>query len=144
MTDWLITDRADLIRLIATSGGGPHYVYLLRIPDGETRFGGVGTPFYVGIGQGARLFAHEEEARDPARSGAKIETIRSIWDKGGEIVRTIESVHAVEPWDREEELINSIGRLADGAGPLTNAQTYAHSLKLNGVELRKYAADHAA
>ena len=41
-------------------------------------------------------------------------------------------------------MINSIGRLAEGAGPLTNAQTYAPSLKLNGIELRKYAADHAA
>ena len=144
MRDWLINDRADLAGFIAASGGGPHYVYLLRMPDGEPKFGGLGTPFYVGIGQGARLFAHEEEARDPARSGAKVETIRSIWAKGGEVVRTIDSVHAVEPWDREEELINSIGRLAEGAGPLTHAQTYAPSLKLNGIELRKYAADHAA
>ena len=140
MSTQLIRDRADLARLIAASGGGPHYVYLLRMPDGEPKFGGLGTPFYVGIGQGARLFAHEEEAR----AGAKVETIRSIWAKGGEVVRTIDSVHAVEPWDREEELINSIGRLAEGAGPLTNAQTYAPSMKLNGIELRKYAADHAA
>lgn len=143
MSDGLINDRADLARLIAASGGGPHYAYLLRVPNGEPGFGGSGTPFYVGIGQGARLFAHEEEARDPARSGAKVEMIRSIWANGGEVVRTIDSVHMVEPWDREEELINSIGRLAEGAGPLTNAQTYAPSLKLNGIELRKYAADHA-
>ena len=72
MRDWLINDRADLAGFIAASGGGPHYVYLLRMPDGEPKFGGLGTPFYVGIGQGARLFAHEEEARDPARSGAKV------------------------------------------------------------------------
>ena len=143
MSGGLINDRADLARLIAASGGGPHYVYLLRVPNGEPSFGGSGTPFYVGIGQGSRLFAHEEEARDPARSGAKVEMIRSIWANGGEVVRTIDSVHMVEPWDREEELINSIGRLAEGAGPLTNAQTYAPSLKLNGIELRKYAADHA-
>lgn len=144
INDRLVTDRADLARLIAAAGGGPHYVYVLRIPDGGLKFDGLGTPFYVGIGQGTRLFAHEEEARDPTRSGTKVETIRSIWDKGDEIVRTIDSVHTVEPWDREEELINSIGRLAEGAGPLTNAQTYAPSLKLNGIELRKYAADHAA
>ena len=43
----------------------------MRVPDGEWKFGGLGTPFYVGIGQGTRLFAHEEEARDPARTGAK-------------------------------------------------------------------------
>lgn len=144
MSDQLITNRADLAQLIVASGGGPHYVYLLRMPDGEPVFGGLGTPFYVGIGQGARLFAHEEEARDPARSGAKVETIRSIWAKGGEVVRTIDSVHTVEPWDREEELINSIGRRAEGAGSLTNAQTYAPSVKLDNIELRKYAADHAA
>lgn len=142
MTDRQIIDRADLARLIATSGGGAHYVYLLRVPDGKPSFGGFGTPFYVGIGQGSRLFAHEDEARNPARSNAKVEMIRSIWAMGGEIVRTIDSVHVAEPWDREEELINSIGRLAEGAGPLTNAQTYAPSLKINGVELRKYAADH--
>ena len=76
MSAQLIWDRADLARLIAASGGGPHYVYLLRMPDGEPKFGGLGTPFYVGTGHGARLFAHEEEARDPARSGAKVETIR--------------------------------------------------------------------
>lgn len=144
MVDRLIADRGELTRLIATNGGGPHYVYVLRFPGCEAKFGGLGTPFYVGIGQGSRLFAHEEEARDPARSGAKVETIRSIWAKGGEVVRTIDSVHAFEPWDREEELINSIGRLADGTGPLTNAQTYAPSIKLDGIELRKYAADHAA
>jgi len=139
-----INNRADLTQLIADSSDGPHYVYLLRKPDGQPQFGGIGTPFYVGIGQGMRPFAHEEEARDPARSGAKVETIRSIWDTGGEVVRTIDSVHAAEPWDREEELINLIGRLAEDAGPLTNAQTYAPSRKLNGIELRKYAADHAA
>lgn len=90
-----------------------------------------------------RLFSHEEEARDPIRGSAKVEAIRSIWAAGGEVIRTIDSFHLSEPWDREEELINVIGRLADGSGPLTNAQAYAPSAKLNGVELRKYAAAHA-
>jgi len=139
-----VITRADLVRIISAAGGGPHYVYILRKPDGVPNCGGLGTPFYVGIGQGVRLFSHEDEARDPGRTGAKVETIRSIWAAGDEVVRTIDSVHSVEPWDREEALINSIGRLADGSGPLTNAQTYAPSLKLNGIELRKYVADHAA
>jgi len=104
MSELQISDRSQLARLIAGSGGGPYYVYLLRMPDESPQFGGTGTPFYVGIGQGTRLFAHEEEARDPARSGAKVETIRSIRAKGGEVVRTIDSIHAIEPWDREEEL----------------------------------------
>lgn len=137
-----ITNHADLARFVNANGGGPHYVYVLRFPDMSTSFGGVGTPFYVGIGQGARLFSHEEEARDTSRSSAKVETIRSIWESGGKVVRTIDSVHAVEPWLREEELIAEIGRLADGTGPLTNAQTYAPSFKINGIEHRKYAADH--
>ncbi len=139
-----IIDRADLERLIARSGGGSHYVYILRKPDGERRFGGIGTPFYVGIGRGLRLFSHEKEARNPACFSEKVETIRAIWANGGEVVRTVDSVHKIEPFDREEELINSIGRLAEGAGPLTNAQTYARSHKLDGIEHRKYAADHAA
>lgn len=139
-----IVDRAELTRLIAASDSGPHYVYVLRHPDAETKFGGHGTPFYVGIGQGLRLFSHEEEARDPLQTSAKVEVIRAIWANGGEVVRTIDSVHAADPWNREEELINAIGRIADGTGPLTNAQTYAPSFKLGGIEHRKYAAQHAA
>jgi hypothetical protein len=44
-------------------------------------------------------------------------------------VRTIDSVHAVEPWGREEELINSIGRRAEGAGPLTRYATCLQRFK---------------
>ena len=142
MTTSSIDNLADLARLLEAHGGGPHYVYVLRLPDGRPSFGGIGTPFYVGIGQGARLFSHEEEARDPLRSSAKVEAIRSIWAGGGEVVRTIDSVHSVEPWHREEELIAAIGRLAEGTGPLTNAQTYSPSFKIDGIEHRKYAADH--
>lgn len=138
----IINDQADLKAHLSAHGGGPQYVYVLRAPDGIECYGGIGTPFYVGIGRGARIFAHEEEARDPKRSSAKVEAIRSIWEKGQQIIRTIDSVHSQEPWDREEELINNIGRLAEGRGPLTNDQTYSRSTKINGVELRKYAADH--
>lgn len=142
MTMTTVFDRENLARIITEADGGPHYVYVLRWPDGIACHGGVGTPFYVGIGQNERLFAHEEEARDSSRSGPKVETIRAIWASGGEVVRTIDSVHAVEPWCREEALINAIGRRTDGTGPLTNAQVYAPSAKLDGIELRKYAADH--
>jgi len=138
----VVRDRADLEAIISEAGGGPHYVYTLRFPDGVECHGGIGTPFYVGIGQGARVFAHEDEARDLTRSSAKTEAIRSIWKQGLEVIRTIDSVHDQQPWDREEELINEIGRRAEGCGPLTNDQTYSRSTKLNGVELRKYAADH--
>jgi hypothetical protein len=139
--DKIVRTRDELDRLVNAEGGGPYYVYVLRKPD---RAGDLlGTPFYVGIGQRGRLFAHEKEARDPRATGAKVEAIRSIWADGREVLRTIDSVHSVEPWGREEQLINEIGRLAEGAGPLTNAQIYAPSLTVDGVELRKYAAEYA-
>lgn len=139
-----IDNRSDLATFITASGGGPYYVYVLRRPDGNACFGGIGTPFYVGKGKDARLFDHEEEARDPMRSSAKLDTIRTIWSAGGEVVRTIDSVHPIDPWDREHELMDLIGRAAEGVGPLVNAQGYSPSVKLDGVELRKYAADHIA
>ena len=131
-----VRDRNHLAQLLREQGGGPHYVYILCKPDG------LNSPFYVGIGRGNRLFAHEEEARDSNQTNAKVSVIREIWAAGEDVIRTIESVHSTEPWDREEELISSIGRIADGTGPLTNAQVYAKSAKINGVELRKYAAEH--
>jgi hypothetical protein len=67
-----IIDRADLERIVASSRGGPYYVYLLRKPDGEPKFGGIGTPFYVGIGRGLRLFDHEKEACDLSRLSIKL------------------------------------------------------------------------
>lgn len=138
----IVFDQADLEAILAAHGGGPHYVYILRYPDGIECYGGFGTPFYVGLGQGLRVFAHEKEASDPKNSSAKVEAIRSIWEQGQQIIRTLDSVHDQEPWDREEELINEIGRLAEGRGPLTNDQTYSPSTKINGVELRKYAGNH--
>ncbi len=142
MSDWLIVDRSELAQLTAKLGNGSYYVYLLRKPDGERKFGGLGTPFYVGIGQGNRLFSHENEARKLTKSNAKLETIRSIWAMGGEVVRTLDSFHKTEPWNREEELINSIGLQSKNLGPLTNAQTYSPSHRINGVEHRKYARNY--
>ena len=136
----LVQTKDDLARIIVAEGGGPHYVYILCQPANGQKTA-PGTPFYVGIGQGGRLFAHEEEARDPAVQSAKVEIIRQLWRTGHDVVRVIDSVHATEPWRREEELINAIGCALDGSGPLTNAQRYAPSLTVSGVELRKYAAD---
>jgi hypothetical protein len=126
------------------AGAGPHYVYVLRHPDGIDSFGGTGTPFYVGVGQRGRLFEHEKAAREGSEEGLKVDTIRAIWNAGGEVVRTIDSFHKSEPWIREAELIHEIGRLAEGTGPLLNPQTYSPSHTVEGVELRKYARDQVA
>ena len=77
-----------------------HYVYLLCHPRG-----GLQAPFYVGIGRGNRIFAHEDEARDSRVAGRKVEIIRSIWADGRQVMRFIDSVHQSEPWHREAELI---------------------------------------
>lgn len=138
-----IRTPAELSALLH-AGAGPHYVYVLRRPDGAESFGGTGTPFYVGIGQKNRLFEHEKAAKEGTEQGLKIDTIRSIWDVGQEVIRTIDSFHDKEPWIREAELIHKIGRLADGTGPLTNPQTYSPSHVVDGVELRKYAQEQLA
>ena len=88
------------------------------------------------------MYAHEQEALDETRCNSKLNTIRTILANGQKIIYEIDSYHDVEPWDREQELIHKFGRLIDGTGPLTNAQTYSPSEKLNGVELRKYADHH--
>jgi hypothetical protein len=135
-----VINAADIDHILS-SGQGSHYVYILRYPDKVEVHAGLGTPFYVGIGQRYRLFEHEKEARTSNSDTAKLRTIREIWANGGEVVRTIDSVHLKEPWLREDELLRSIGLISDQTGPLTNAQKYAPSLMLDGAELRKYALD---
>jgi hypothetical protein len=138
-----IKTRTDLEQLLSARPE-KHYVYVLRYPDRVPSFGGVGTPFYVGIGQRFRLFEHEQAAIFGDDSSEKAQAIRKIYDAGKKPVRTIDSFHDAEPWIREAELIHEIGRKADGTGPLLNAQTYAPSAKIDGVEVRKYAAEQAA
>jgi hypothetical protein len=121
-----------------------HYVYLLRYPDQVECYGGMGTPFYVGVGQRFRLFSHEEAALVGGEQSEKASAIRAIYNAGQRPVRTIDSFHDREPWIREAELIHEIGRKAEGKGPLLNAQTYAPSAKIADVEVRKYAAIQAA
>ena len=91
-----------------------------------------------------RVFEHERQAADDAVKSAKVHVLRAIAAARRDVVRQIEGFYEREPWGREEALINDIGRLADGKGPLTNDQDYARSVKIEGVELRKYAAEHVA
>lgn len=137
----VVADKAHL-RDLLDRGGRSYYTYLLRRPDGVACFNGRGTPFYVGIGRDMRMFSHVAQARDSDRTGRKVDAIQQILRLGGEVLHCIDSFHDREPWDREEALIRIIGQAKHGTGPLTNEQNYAPSLKLNGVELRKYAGDH--
>ncbi len=125
----IIRDKKELLALLRENKKA-HYTYILRFPDG--------TPFYVGIGQGARMFAHVEEAQHPSGESLKVETIRCIWRGGGEVLHTVDRLYDREPWDREAELILSLGQQKHGTGPLTNAQDYAPSHSVDGVEVRKY------
>jgi len=125
----VVQDKNELIAVLAEKNKA-HYTYVLRFPDG--------TPFYVGKGQGVRMFAHVEEAADPSRDSLKVNTIRGIWKDGGDVVHTIDRLYDQEPWIREAELIMSIGQQKHGTGPLTNAQDYALSHSVGGVDVRKY------
>lgn len=94
----------------------PHYVYVLRRPDGR--------PFYVGKGGRDRAFAHENEARHPNswKSNAyKLNVIRAIWRDGGRVDYEIDFISDLEAdaYAREAELIGHYRRLHEG-GPLTN------------------------
>ena len=128
-----ISATADLLTALG-SADGPHYVYVLCEPvDGTDR------PFYVGIGQGQRIFAHEDEARESQANSKKLQKIREIWEKGEEVARYLDGFHQVEPWNREAELINEWGLLKDGTGILTNEQRYAKTGIQGSIVLRKYA-----
>ena len=137
----IIADRKIFQKLLAEKKMG-YYVYVLRKPDNLALFGGVGTPFYVGIGRNMRMYEHEKEAKKGKLNSLKVKMIKDIWSAGGNILYTIDSWHEQVPWHREEELINWIGRVKDGNGSLTNEQTYSESLKIDGVEVRKYAEEH--
>lgn len=94
----------------------PHYVYILRRPDGR--------PFYVGKGFGHRVFQHENEARHPNNrmsNAYKLNVIRAIWRSGGQPTYEIDLVtdSAQEAYERETILIGMLKRLHEG-GPLTN------------------------
>ena len=131
-----LKDISDLHNYVRDAAGG-NYVYLLCYPPHATRV----RPFYVGIGQGDRVFAHENEAAKATSSGQKVDIIRQIQATGQQVLRYIDGVFPEMPWRREQELIDRFGLLKDGSGTLANEQRYAQSALKNGIELRKYAAE---
>jgi hypothetical protein len=135
----VVHDPSHLQQLLQENSGTPHYTYLLRKPDGIVCLGGVGTPFYCGIGTGGRLFSHVKEVQKGMQKSRKAQVIAAILDEGKTVLHCIDGFFDKQPWDREEYLIRTIGQVKHGTGPLTNEQDYAPSYKLNGIELRKYA-----
>ena len=115
------------IRNLLTENPNQYYVYVLK--------DGVGSPFYVGLGQDCRLFQHEDEALGVGNNSAKCQRIRAIIQNGDAIDYEIDSFHAATPWHREQELIQNLSK----AHRLTNAQSYAPATETDGVVLRKYA-----
>jgi hypothetical protein len=94
------------------------YVYVLARPNGK--------PFYVGKGQGRRVYDHEREARN-GHQCHKCNVIRKIWRKGGEVQRytvfTTDDERAA--LDYEVSMIALYGRrtlcnLTDGGDGVSN------------------------
>lgn len=88
------------------------YVYVMSRPDGR--------PFYVGKGNGRRIWVHESHTRMGKR-GIRFSIIRKIWYAGGAVAYQIASFHEYEAdaFAAEMRLIAEIGRRENG-GPLVN------------------------
>ena len=82
-------------------------------------------PFYVGMGKGKRKMAHLKEAiKDPLPQAGqhKLNVIRKLLKEGQEpvIQQVIDGLTRDEAKHKEEQLIESIGRIDLGTGTLTN------------------------
>lgn len=114
-----------------------NYVYVLCYPPLEDFV----RPFYVGIGQGDRIFAHEKEIKVKPTESHKHNVIKDLHDIGLEVLKFIDGFYDFEPWNQEQSLIEQFGCLYNNTGILTNRNSYSPSMKEEEVELRKYAAE---
>jgi len=94
-----------------------YYVYVLKKPDG--------VPFYVGKGQGNRLFAHEKFAMEGIGEDyntAKAAMIKDIKSRGEHVLYEVvmTTYNEDEAFRQEAALILGFGTTALGTGPLTN------------------------
>ncbi|MCZ6623140.1 MAG: GIY-YIG nuclease family protein [Deltaproteobacteria bacterium] len=92
---------------------GSYYTYLLCAPDEE--------PFYVGKGKALRIFGHERQAQN-GEDTPKARRIKEIKTNGESVFYKIDSFHDSEElaFEREEYLIDQIGRHDLNQGPLLN------------------------
>lgn len=78
------------------------------------------TPFYVGKGTSDRKYAHIREARKGG-DRALCDKIRKLgFEKGVEIITIVDNLSEWEAFQKECRLIEEIGRLDLGTGPLLN------------------------
>lgn len=109
---------------LAKEALGEHYVYALVNPrDNQI--------FYVGQGQGDRVFSHEEEAKKSEnREKMKLDTIKSIEEAGMEVDRYIINCNLTKAQADAAEgaLINALNLNLPDDKKLTNIQSGNHSM----------------
>ena len=111
-----------------------HYVYRLEDPKN-------GKVFYVGKGQGDRIFAHirAEEGYDGTAFGPdeKLETIRAIRNSGNEVIHVVHRHGLTEKcaWEVEAALIDAYPHLVNKAKGFDSRRRAQH---IDEIE-RRYA-----
>lgn len=99
-----------------------HYVYILSNPITHI-------PFYVGMGQGNRMYQHILTARSKTRNTNTYTHHQPLYlhlralDAVGQLpvyTKVLEGVTYTQALNKERELIHTIGRLLTKTGPLTN------------------------
>lgn len=118
------------------------YVYLDPRKPGQYKYGKFlfdHEPFYVGKGIGKRYSHHLIEAEKTETSNYKLNKIRKICENG--TIPIIEfpliSLSEVEAYNKEIELITSIGRLDLQTGPLVNLTAGGDGLRDPSGEIRE-------
>lgn len=100
-------------------------------------------PFYVGMGKGKRKMAHLKEAiKDPLPKPRqhKLNVIRKLLKDGHEpLIKVVEEgLTRDQAKHKEEQLIESIGRIDLGTGPLTNQTKGGDGFRDWGPEQRAH------
>ncbi len=113
-----------------------YYVY--KLIDPRTK-----APFYIGKGMGSRATSHFIEARrspDKWTNRKKCEHIRSLWDRGLDVLIELEgqNMSEADALTLEMQLIEQHGRLCNGSGILTNIHAHNSPRAITGVPIVAY------